>query len=223
MIKVQNNPPQYILDDFNFPSPWENYEDGFVGVSFDLHPKRLLNGYSNGFFPWYKEENMFFWFLLDERLIFKTDKIKTTKRLRQKLRSKKWDFRINTNFEKVIRMCASVERKEGATWIDEDFIQAYTLLHRLGFALSVESYYEGELVGGFYGVAINKYFSGESMFHIKSDASKLALIYFCDLLKEQGIEFIDGQVPNDFLLSMGGEIMKKEEYIPLIQKAATGK
>ena len=222
MIKVNEYPPLYLLDDFNFPSPYEDFEDGFVGASYDLHPKRLLEGYSRGFFPWYQdEEGLFHWFILDERMLLKTDEVKTTKRLRQKLRSKKWDFKINTNFDKVIRSCAKVKRKhEDGTWINENFIKAYTKLHELGFALSVESYYEGELVGGFYGVAINKYFSGESMFHIKSDASKLALIYFCDVLKENGIEYIDCQVPSEHLARMGGKVYKKEEFIPIIQKAS---
>ncbi|MEO1958561.1 MAG: leucyl/phenylalanyl-tRNA--protein transferase [Nautiliaceae bacterium] len=222
MIKVNEYPPLYLLDDFTFPSPYEEFEDGFVGASYDLHPKRLLEGYSRGFFPWYQDEDgMFHWFVLNKRMLLKTHEVKTTKRLRQKLRSKKWDFRINTRFDDVIRMCSEVKRKhEDGTWINEAFIEAYTTLNKLGFALSVEAYYEGELVGGFYGVAINKYFSGESMFHIKSDASKLALIYFCEVLKENGVEFIDCQVPSEHLASMGGKIYKKDEFIPMIQKAS---
>ncbi len=224
MIKVSDFPPLYLLDDFEFPSPYEAFEDGFVGASYDLHPKRLLEGYSRGFFPWYQDEDgLFHWFVLNERMLLKTDEVKTTKRLRQKLRSKKWEFKINTRFNDVIRMCSKVKRKhEDGTWINEDFINAYTQLHKLGFAISVESYYEGELVGGFYGVAINKYFSGESMFHIKSDASKLALIYFADILKQNGIEYIDCQVPSEHLGRMGGKVYKKEEFIPIIQKAAKG-
>ena len=222
MIKVSENPPLYLLDDFTFPSPYEDFEDGFIGASYDLHPKRLLEGYSRGFFPWYQDEDgMFHWFVLNERMLLKTDEVKTTKRLRQKLRSKKWDFKINTRFEDVIKMCSKVKRKhESGTWINEEFINAYTTLNKLGFALSVEAYYEGELVGGFYGVAINKYFSGESMFHIKPDASKLALIYFCDVLKQNGIEYIDCQVPSEHLKRMGGKVYKKEEFIPIIQKAS---
>ena len=222
MIKVSDYPLLYLLDDFTFPSPYEDFEDGFIGASYDLHPKRLLEGYSRGFFPWYQDdEGLFHWFVLNERMLLKTDEVKTTKRLRQKLRSSKWDFKINTNFDKVIRYCSKVKRKhEDGTWINENFIEAYTKLYELGFVISVESYYEGELVGGFYGVAINKYFSGESMFHLKNDASKLALIYFCDILKENNIEYIDCQVPSEHLASMGGKTYKKEEFIPIIQKAS---
>jgi len=225
MIKVNDNPPLYLLDDFSFPSPYEPFADGFVGASYDLHPKRLLEGYSNGFFPWYQDsDGLFHWFVLDERMLLKTDEVKTTKKLRQKLRSSKWEFKINENFDDVIRNCANVKRKhEAGTWINEEFIKAYKKLHRLGFVISVESYYEGELVGGFYGVAIGKYFSGESMFHLKPDASKLALIYFCNVLKENGVEYIDCQVPSRHLASMGGKIYKKEEFIPIIQQAAKAK
>jgi len=222
MIKVNEYPPLYLLDDFTFPSPYEDFEDGFIGASYDLHPKRLLEGYSRGFFPWYQDsDGLFHWFVLNERMLLKTDEVKTTKKLRKKLNSSKWDFKINTNFDKVIRYCANVKRKhEDGTWINDAFIEAYTTLYKLGFVISVESYYEGELVGGFYGVAINKYFSGESMFHLKSDASKLALIYFCEVLKRNGIEYIDCQVPSEHLGRMGGKVYKKEEFIPIIQKAS---
>ena len=222
MIKVNENPPLYLLDDFEFPDPFEPFEDGFVGASYDLHPKRLLEGYSQGFFPWYQDdEGMYHWFVLDERMFLKTNEVKTTKKLLQKLRSKKWEFKINTRFDDVIRMCSKVKRKyENGTWINDGFINAYTELYNYGFVISVESYYEKELVGGFYGVAINKYFSGESMFHIKNDASKLALIYFCDILHQNGIEYIDCQVPSPHLASMGGKVYKKEEFIPMIWEAS---
>lgn len=221
MIKVRDFPPLYLLDDFNFPSPYEEFDDGFVGASYDLHPKRLLEGYSRGFFPWYQDdEGLFHWFVLDRRLILKVDEVKVTKKLAQKLRSSKWEFKINTRFNDVINYCSNVKRKDSGTWINGAFKEAYSKLYELGFALSVESYYEGELVGGFYGVAINKYFSGESMFHIKSDASKLALIYFCNVLKENGVEFIDCQVPSAHLQRMGAKIYEKKDFIPMIQKAS---
>ncbi|WP_024786974.1 MULTISPECIES: leucyl/phenylalanyl-tRNA--protein transferase [unclassified Lebetimonas] len=221
MIKVRECPPLYLLDDFTFPSPYEKFDEGFVGASYDLHPKRLLEGYSRGFFPWYQDEDgLFHWYVLNKRLILKVDEVKITKKLAQKLRSSKWEFKINSRFEDVIRNCANVKRKQSGTWINDPFIEAYTKLYELGFALSVESYYEGELVGGFYGVAINKYFSGESMFHLKPDASKLALIYFCNVLKENGIKFIDCQVPSAHLQRMGAKIYEKKDFIPMIQKAS---
>jgi len=225
MIKVDNLYPLYFLDTYEFPNPYENFLDGLAGASPDLHPQRLLNGYSQGFFPWYQaEDDTFHWYQIDKRMILYTDKVKKTKNLNKKLRSKNWDFSINQNFEEIIRRCSSIKRPAhmGGSWISEDFIKAYTNLHKLGYALSVEVYYKDELVGGLYGVAIGKYFSGESMFAAKSDASKLGLIYFCDLCKENGIEWIDCQSGTEHLMRMGAEIIEKSTYLEMLKKAVKG-
>jgi len=221
LFQIYKNPPLYYLDDYNFPNPYEEFEDGFVGASPDLNPERLLNGYANGFFPWYQsEDGMFHWYNVNKRMILYTDKIKKTKKLLQKLRSKNWEFKINTNFEGVIKNCATIKRPNhhGSSWISDDFINAYTNLYKLGFALSVESYFKGELVGGFYGVGIGSYFSGESMFAKKSDASKLALIYFCDICQNNGIEWIDCQSGSEHLERMGAIQIDKKEFIPMLEK-----
>ncbi len=225
MLKLNDNPPFYLLDNLEFPSPYEDYEDGLVGASEDLEIDRLLKGYSQGFFPWYQDkDDIFYWYCIKERMFLFVDDIKITKKLAQKLRSDKWEIRYNTNFREVIKNCARIKRKEeNETWISDNFINSYTALHEAGFAISVESYYEGELVGGFYGVGIGKYFSGESMFAKKSDASKLALIYFALSCRENGVEFIDCQVPSEHLKSMGGKVLKMEECLALIKKAVKGK
>ena len=227
MIRIDNLYPLYFLDNYDFPSPYENFSEGLVGASPDLHPQRLLNGYSQGFFPWYQVEDdkTFHWYQLDKRMILYTNKVTRTKNLNKKLRSKNWDFSINQNFEEVIKNCANIKRPAhmgDGTWISDDFIKAYTNLHNLGYALSVEAYYQDELVGGFYGVAIGKYFSGESMFAKKSDASKLALIYFCDLCQENKIEWIDCQSGSEHLIRMGAEIIEKNKYLEMLQIAVKG-
>jgi leucyl/phenylalanyl-tRNA--protein transferase len=217
MIKVEKYPPLYYLDDFEFPSPYEKFLDGFAGASADLYPQRLLNGYSKGFFPWYQtpDDKLFHWYIPNYRMILYTDKVRKTKNLLKKLRSKNWEFTINENFKEIIQNCASISRPKymGECWISEDFIENYTHLHKLGYALSVESYFKGELVGGFYGVGIGNYFSGESMFAKKSDASKLALLYFCELCIENGIEWIDCQTGTEHLERMGAEKITKEEFL----------
>jgi leucyl/phenylalanyl-tRNA--protein transferase len=222
MYQISQKPPIYYLDDYTFPNPYEAFEDGFVGASSDLAPQRLLNGYSKGFFPWYQaEDGLFHWYNIDKRMILYTDKVKKTKKLLQKLRSANWDFRINTNFEEVIKNCSSIKRPihHGDSWITNDFIEAYTNLHKLGFALSVESYFKDELVGGFYGVGIGNYFSGESMFAKKSDASKLALIYFCEVCQDNEIEWIDCQSGSEHLERMGAVKIDKTEFIPMLEKS----
>jgi len=227
MYKVYDNPPLYFLDTFEFPNPKDEYdENGFVGASPDLAPQRLLNGYAKGFFPWYQaEDGMFHWYIPNYRMILKTDEVKITKNLRKKLRSSNWEFKINTNFKEVIKWCANIKRPPhmGGNWISNDFIEAYTNLHNLGYALSVESYYKGELVGGFYGVGIGKYFSGESMFAKKSDASKLALIYFCNLCIENGINWIDCQTGSEHLERMGAKKISKEEFLDILPYAIKGR
>ena len=226
MYKVYDNPPLYFLDNYDFPDQNENYENGFAGASRDLDPQRLLNGYSKGFFPWYQaEDGMFHWYLPSYRMILKTDEVKKTKNLRKKLRSDNWDFSINQHFKEVITNCATITRPHhmGGNWISKEFIKYYTQLHELGFGISVESYYKGELVGGFYGVGIGKYFSGESMFAQKSDASKLALLYFCDLCVENGIEWIDCQTGTEHLERMGAKKITKTTFLEMLDKAIKGK
>ena len=221
MYKVYNYPPLYYLDNYEFPSPYENFENGFAGASPDLHPQRILNGYSNGFFPWYQaEDKMFHWYIPNYRMILYTDKVKTTKNLRKKMRSQNWDFKINSNFSEVIENCATIKRPKhmGDRWISEDFIQSYTELHKLEYALSVETYFKGELVGGFYGIGIGKYFSGESMFAKKSDASKLALIYFCELCQEHNINWIDCQSGTEHLERMGAEKISKQKFLEMLNQ-----
>jgi leucyl/phenylalanyl-tRNA--protein transferase len=225
MVRIDNLYPLYFFDDNEFPNPYENFFDGLAGASANLEPEKLLNGYSKGFFPWYQaEDGMFHWYQIDERMILYTDQVKRTKNLNKKLRSKNWDFRINTNFEEVIKNCATIKRPShmGGSWISEDFIKAYTNLHKLGYAMSVESYYQGELVGGFYGVGIGKYFSGESMFAKKSDASKLALIYFCDLCQDNAIEWIDCQSGSEHLMRMGAIKIPKTEFLEKLEIAIKG-
>lgn len=222
MVLFKEEPPLYFLDDLEFPDPFLDYRDGLIGASGDLYPNRLIKGYAGGYFPWYQDDEGFFhWFMLEERMILFVDDVKSTKKLRQKLRSPKWEIRFNHAFEEVMRHCSGVKRAhEAGTWINEEFVKSYKKLFEKGYAISVETYYEGELVGGFYGVTIGRYFSGESMFHLKNDASKLALIFFSDVCKKNGIEYIDCQVPSQHLGSMGAKVLKKEEYLPLIRESA---
>jgi leucyl/phenylalanyl-tRNA--protein transferase len=223
LFLLNDLPRLYYIGGEEFPDPFEPYEDGLIGISSRLSVPMLVEGYSKGFFPWYQDDMGYFhWFRLDERMLIFPGEVTETKKLRQKLRSSNWEFKFNTRFEEVIEWCSKVPRRgESGTWINDEFIRAYTELHRKGYAVSVESYYKGELVGGFYGVWINNYFSGESMFHLKPDASKLALIFFGNILAPSlGIEVIDCQVPSGHLGRMGGKVFKPEEFIPIIQRAS---
>ena len=228
MIKVEEYPPLYFLDDSQFPDPYEDFiADGLVGVSLDLSADKLLSGYSKGFFPWYQDMDGFFhWFMPEQRMILRCENVKRTKNLRKKLRSQNWEFKINSNFPEVIKNCAEIKRPKHmgeGTWINKDFITFYKELYNLGFVLSIESYFKGELVGGLYGVIIGKYFSGESMFAKKSDASKLALIFLCDLFLDNGVEWIDCQTGSEHLQRMGAEVIPKKEFLEMLSKIETKK
>lgn len=196
----------------NFPSPHEANEDGIVAWGGDLHPYRILNAYYNGIFPWYSKLDPILWWSPNPRLIMELDAFKESRSLKKN--RKKFDFKFDTKFQEVMIKCASVPRNDqNGTWIQDDIIQAYTTLHEMGYAHSVETYFEGKLVGGLYGLVVGKVFCGESMFSEKSDASKAAYSILIKHLKEWGYEFVDCQVPTDHLKSLGAKEVPREIFI----------
>lgn len=211
--------PQLNKFSLTFPHPNDANEDGIVAWGGDLNPTRLLRAYQNGIFPWYMEGEPPLWWSPDPRLIMELDDFKLSKSLKKSI--KKFSFSFDTAFEEVMRKCASTPREnQNGTWINEDVIRGYTELHHMGYAHSIESYYNGELVGGLYGVAIGKVFCGESMFAHKSDASKAAYTILVKHLKKWGYDFIDCQVPTNHLKSLGAKEVAREYFLMRLQKSA---
>ncbi|MEW6062269.1 MAG: leucyl/phenylalanyl-tRNA--protein transferase [Bacteroidota bacterium] len=176
----------------------------------------LLNAYCNGYFPMADgKEGEIHWFSPVKRGIIPLNGLKISRSLRQTLKKNIFEIRINTDFEGVIRRCA--DRKD--VWISETIIESYLRLHRKGFAHSVESWCEGELVGGLYGVAINGAFFGESMFSRKSDASKVALVHLVERLNARGYTLLDTQYLNSHLATLGCIEITKQEYLALLHTA----
>lgn len=176
----------------------------------------LLNAYCNGYFPMADgREGEIHWFSPVKRGIIPLNGLKISRSLRQTLKKNIFEIRINTDFEGVIRRCA--DRKD--VWISETIIESYLRLHRKGFAHSVESWCEGELVGGLYGVAINGAFFGESMFSRKSDASKVALVHLVERLNARGYTLLDTQYLNSHLATLGCIEITKQEYFALLHTA----
>ncbi len=212
--------PVWKLDaDLWFPSPALAEEDGLLAIEGDLGPERLLLGYSNGIFPWYSEGDPILWWSPDPRFVLYPQKLRVSKTMQQTLRRNVFDFRFDTEFEKVMRNCASVFRKgEGGTWINEDMIQAYCSLHEMGFAHSAESWVDDRLVGGLYGVRLGKIFFGESMFSFESNASKAAFIQLVQQLQREGVVLIDCQMHTAHLESLGAEDMGRQEFLDLVHK-----
>lgn len=188
-----------------------------IAIGGDLSQTTLIDAYNKGVFPWYGEGDAIMWWTLDPRMILYPQKIRVSKSLRATLRKSIYEVRINTNFDKVIEYCSKVKRiGQDGTWIVEDMKKAYKRLNRLGYAISFETYFENNLVGGLYGVRTEKYFSGESMFSLKTDASKVALIELCKFCIKNNIGFIDCQQPTSHLASMGGVEVSGEEFRRMI-------
>ena len=217
----------YQLDeDLWFPDPHLGEEDGFCAIGGDLSTERLLLAYSNGFFPWYSFQ--FYdephWYCPLERYVIFPNEIHISHSMRQLLRQHKYEVTTNHDFEGVINGCSHVDGRnyESGAWLGPDIIRAYTELHRLGYAASVEVWEaqttgQGKrLVGGLYGVTLRNAFFGESMFSLVPNASKLALIHLAQALEENGGHFIDCQFETQLFRSMGGRHIPYEEYMRIL-------
>jgi leucyl/phenylalanyl-tRNA---protein transferase len=202
--------------DYNlsFPHPNEANEDGMLAYGGDLGPSRLYLAYREGIFPWYAKGDPILWWSPDPRLILHLDDFRLRKSLKKRM--KHFEVRFDTAFEEVLHRCSAVYRPgQQGTWLQPELIEAMTELHALGRAHSVEAYYEGELVGGLYGVTVGKVFCGESMFATKSDASKVAFAVLVEKLKEWGYTFIDAQVPTEHLKSLGAIEVYRDYFLEL--------
>lgn len=151
--------------------------NGLLAAGGDLSAPRLLEAYRHGIFPWFNSGEPILWWSPDPRMVLFPDEFKISRSLGKTLRHGKHEVRCDTAFEEVMRACAAPRDDQGGTWIHEDMIAAYGALHELGYAHSVETWLDGKLVGGLYGIAIGRMFYGESMFHTSRDASKIALAH----------------------------------------------
>jgi len=211
----------YLLDDsLVFPDPMMAEETGFLAVGGDLSSKRLLLAYKTGIFPWFSEGDPIMWFSPDPRLIIFLDNLHVSSKLKKVIRANIFEVRFDTSFEAVIKRCALTDRRgQDGTWITDDMIQAYVRLHNEGYAHSVETFYDGQLVGGLYGVSLGGVFFGESMFFEMSNASKVALYYLVEKLKSWNFDFIDSQVPNNHMKSLGGVEVKRAKFLELLKNS----
>jgi len=189
---------------------------GLVGMGGDLNPRRLLQAYRRGIFPWYDEDYPVCWWCPDPRAIFELDGFHVARRLKRTMRSGRFSITINGAFGEVIRGCA--DREEG-TWIIPDMIAAYEKMHDLGWAHSVEVWRDGKLVGGLYGVAVGGFFAGESMFSRQTDASKVALAFTVARLQERGFLLFDIQLLSEHTARLGAVEIPRAEYLARLQEA----
>ena len=216
----------YGLDDkLWFPDPHEGEPDGLVAVYGDLSPERLLLAYSNGYFPWYSYRataGAIFWYCPLDRFVIFPDEIHVSHSMRQMMRSDTYEVTFNEDFPAVIHNCSTAQQRnvDFGAWLGPDMIDAYTRMHRLGYASSVEVWERDShrLVGGLYGITLCDCFFGESMFSLVPSASKLALIHLARKMKEEGGKLIDCQFETPHLLTMGGRHISYEQYMEILRK-----
>ncbi len=200
-----------------FPNPLLSEEDGLLAIGGDLSPERLLEAYRNGIFPWYAEGQPLMWWSLNPRMILFPDHFKCSKTLWRCIKAGKYEVRIDTAFKEVMLQCATVKRAgQDGTWITDEMLEAYTTLHEMGYAHSFESYYDGELVGGLYGVSLGAAFFGESMFATMTDASKVCLAALVDFADANNFLYIDAQQETQHLASLGAQPISKEDFLSIL-------
>ncbi|MBQ5311536.1 MAG: leucyl/phenylalanyl-tRNA--protein transferase [Oscillospiraceae bacterium] len=212
--------PVFRLDDksTSFPDPRYAEEDGLLAVGGDLSVRRLLTAYVNGIFPWYDKGMPILWWCPHERYIIRPESIHISHSMKKFIRRHDIKIAFNRNFADTIHRCRVKREFAEGTWITDDMEKAYTKLHKKGFAVSVESYIDGRLAGGLYGVDIAHCFFGESMFTDIENGSKAALIGLAQDLAAKGYRFIDCQFHTDHLESMGGEYVDYDEYKKMIRQ-----
>lgn len=193
-------------------------EQGLLALGGDLEVDSLLLAYSCGIFPWpISKEYPLAWFSPDPRGILAFDNLHLGKSFRKFLKKNPYEIKFNTNFEAVIMNCAQVKRHDQAsTWISQQIIDAYINLHQQGYAYSIETYLEERLVGGVYGVCINRFYSGESMFHLEENASKVALVSLLYLLKQRDIGWLDTQMVTPVVESLGGVEIPRDTFLKML-------
>ncbi len=214
--------PIYRLPpDIIFPDPNEADDDGLLACGGDLSPQRLLTAYAQGIFPWpYRPNWPMLWFSPNPRIVLVPEALHVSRSLRKTLRKREFAIRFDTAFTQVVHACAVIARPgQDGTWITAEMLQAYSRLHDLGFAHSAEAWFEGDLVGGLYGVSLGAAFFGESMFAHRRDASKVAFVHLVRHLRAWGFHFIDCQVHTDHMERFGAIAWSRKRFLTALQHA----
>ena len=190
--------------------------NGLLAVGGDLTPERLQLAYRSGIFPWYEDDQPILWWSPDPRSVLFPHKLKISRSLRKTLRRNQFSITFDAAFSEVLHLCAQKRPYSKGTWITQEMEDAYNTLHGRGIAHSVESWFEGQLVGGLYGLAMGSLFFGESMFSLKTDASKVALVYLVGQLQNWGFQLIDCQIQSEHLDSLGAEELPRTEFLSYV-------
>jgi leucyl/phenylalanyl-tRNA--protein transferase len=218
MFRLSANP-----SDLRFPPVEQASPDGLLAVGGDLRPERLLEAYRHGIFPWYNDDQPILWWSPDPRTVIFPGKLHISRSLKRSLRPGIFSVTLDTCFLDVMQRCAGPRSQypDGGTWITAEMLEAYTRLHELGYAHSVETWQEGELVGGLYGVALGGAFFAESMFTRVPDASKVALVFLVRQLHAWGFRIIDCQQASSHVMRFGAEEIPRRDFLDHLSAALT--
>ncbi len=209
-----------IDGDCDFPSLNQALSDpdGLIAIGGDLSAARLLSAYKQGIFPWFNAGDPIMWFSPNPRMVLYPAELKISNSLKKTINSNAFETRINTSFAAVITACSKIPRNNQlGTWITDEMIAAYCELHALGYAVCAESWQNGQLVGGCYGIKIGRMFYGESMFYTVTDASKVAFVKLVNYLINQQIGLIDCQMKTPLLASLGGREIARDDFVKKLQ------
>ncbi|MDT8428788.1 MAG: leucyl/phenylalanyl-tRNA--protein transferase [Pseudomonadales bacterium] len=214
--------PWLRMDDVRFPAPTTALKEpnGLLAVGGDLSPQRLLQAYAAGIFPWYEAGQPILWWSPDPRMVLRPQDVHIARSLGRFIRSCPYTITMDKAFTEVMQHCASSRMAVSGTWITDEMQQAYTRMHNLGHAHSVEIWHEQSLVGGLYGIALNNIFFGESMFSLAANTSKIAFVCLCRQLESWAFRLVDCQLPTAHLRSLGASEMPRREFLQELQLSA---
>ncbi|WP_114153904.1 leucyl/phenylalanyl-tRNA--protein transferase [Chromobacterium haemolyticum] len=194
--------------------------NGLLAAGGDLSPQRILAAYSQGIFPWFSEGEPILWWSPAPRMVLCPDELKVSRSMDKVLRNQRYEIRVDTAFREVMSACAEPRTQQKGTWIVPEMVDAYCRLHRLGYAHSFETWIDGELAGGLYGIGLGLMFYGESMFSRRSNASKLAFIHMVRHLREQRVTMIDCQMHTRHLQSLGAKLVSRQTFLATLKENA---
>ncbi len=216
--KIMHNKFFLLNKDLWFPDPFLARKDGLLAVGGDLSPERILLAYSNGIFPWFSQGDPILWWCTHPRYILSPKNLHISSSLKKEIKKKIFKFSFDRSFKEVILNCAETRLEKGEeTWVIPEMIHSYTRLHKLGYCHSAETWLDGELAGGVYGICIGGLFYGESMFYKISNASKVAFVCMVKMLENWGIELIDCQMKTENLERFGAEYVSLEKFMLLLK------
>jgi leucyl/phenylalanyl-tRNA---protein transferase len=208
----------YLLNkELFFPPLTMADEDGLLAIGGDLSKERLLLAYHSGIFPWYNEDDPICWWSPDPRFVLYPAELKISSSMKTVLQNGKFRFTINRAFTQVIQNCKTISREgQDGTWISPAMQKAYTILHEQGYAHSAETWLDGKLVGGLYGIRLGNIFFGESMFSLKTNASKFAFINYVTQMQKENVQLIDCQLHTNHLESLGAKMIPRELFTEIL-------